>query len=143
MAYLTGLWMYIVPRRPSEDVHIQGGVTIVLSGADKSKLGDSPMTVSIRVMNRGDNVSISNITLQLPNVVVEQESFQVGSANLNIGPNTFGLGSVIVPHAAVANSEPYPPWDDTAELYLKLRASGGGGVTTDSIQTHPLPARFK
>jgi hypothetical protein len=134
MAYLTGIWMYIAPRRPSENVHIQGGATIILSQADKNKLGNSLMTVSIRVMEQDGP--------PWPNVVAYQDnSFQLGPALLNIGPNTFGI-SAIVPHSYVENSEAFPPGDHTAELYLKLRASGGG-VTTDSIKTHPLPARFK
>jgi hypothetical protein len=47
--------------------------------------------------------------------------------NPNIGPTTFGLNT-IVKHSKVASSE--PSYETSAELYLRVRAVGVGGVRT-------------
>jgi hypothetical protein len=119
MAKMIGVWMYVAPRSPSDDVNLTGGATLILTEADKRKLGDSLMRVLIRVM---DDDTFSD------NTVYKDDNFQLGPANLlNIGPNTFGI-SAIVPHSKVANSE--PSYESSAELYFRVAGVGGGGVTT-------------
>jgi hypothetical protein len=117
MAKMVGVWMYVAPRSPSDDVNLTGGATIILTEADKRKLGDRLMNVSIRVMD--DDTFFDD-------EVYKDDSFQLGPALLNIGPNTFGI-SAIVPHSKVANSE--PGYESSAELYFRVRASGGGVKT--------------
>ncbi|RDI57975.1 hypothetical protein [Microvirga subterranea] len=128
MAKMVGVWMYVAPRRPTDDVNLTGAATIILTEADRRKLGDGLMTVSLRVM---DDDTFSDDT------VYKDDSFQLGPALLNIGPNTFGLNA-IVPRSKVANSE--PGWESSAELYFRVRASGSG-VTTNwaNSQTESVP----
>ena len=119
MAKMVGVWMYVAPRRPSDNVNLTGAATIILTEADKRKLGDGFMKVSLRVMD--DDTWSSDDT------VYKDDSFQLGPANLNVGPNTFGI-SAIVPHSKVANSE--PSWQSSAELYFRVRASGAASRPT-------------
>jgi hypothetical protein len=128
MAKLVGVWMYIPPRRPSDHVRVQGGATLILTAADKDKLGNGLMKVAIRVMDQDPGPD---------NTVYQDNSFSLGPALLNIGPNTFGINE-IVPHSKVENSEPW--YESSAELYLRLRASGGA-VTTRWVnsQTENVP----
>lgn len=118
MAKMVGVWMYVAPRLPTDDVNLTGGATIILTEADKRKLGDGLMNVSIRVM---DDDTFGDDT------VYKDDTFQLGPALLNIGPSTFGF-SAIVPHSKVEESEPV--WEGSAELYFRVRASGGG-ITTN------------
>jgi hypothetical protein len=37
MARMVGVWMYVAPRRPSDNVNLTGGATIILTEADKRK----------------------------------------------------------------------------------------------------------
>jgi hypothetical protein len=114
MAKMVGVWMFVAPREPSDDVNITGGATIVLTEADKRRLGDGGMNVQIRVM---DDDTFSDDTVHT------DDSFTLGAASLNIGPNTFGINA-IVPHSRVMGSE--PSFETSAELYLRMRAVGGG-----------------
>jgi hypothetical protein len=125
---MVGVWMYVAPRNPSDDANLTGAATIILTEADKRKLGNGLMTVSLRVM---DDDTFGDDT------VYQDDSFQLGPANLNIGPNTFSI-SAIVPHSKVEKSE--PGWESSAELYFRVRASGGG-VTTNwaNSQTEDVP----
>lgn len=118
MAKMVGVWMYVSPRRVNEDVRLTGAATIVLTEADRRKLGERLMKVSLRVM---DDDTFSDDT------VYKDDSFQLGPGLLNVGPNTFTI-SAIVPRSKVADSE--PSWESAAELYFRVRASGGG-VTTN------------
>jgi hypothetical protein len=119
MAKMVGVWMYVAPRRPSDPVNLTGGATIILTEADKRKLGDGFMKVTIRVLDEDPFSSDDE--------VYKDNSFQLGPGLLNIGPNTFGI-SAIVPRSKVEDSE--PSWQSSAELYFRVRASGGG-VTTN------------
>jgi hypothetical protein len=111
--------MYVEPRRPNDDVKLTGGATIILTEADKRKLGDGFMTLSVRVMD--DDSSSSDDT------VYKDDSFMIGPELLsNVGPNTIGI-SAYVPRSKVENSE--PSWQSSAELYFRVRASGGGVKT--------------
>ena len=118
MAKMVGVWMFVEPRRVGDDVRLRGAGTIIITEADRRKLGNSLMRVSLRVM---DDDTFSDDT------VFQDDSFQLGPGLLNIGPNTFTI-SAIVPHNKVANSEPF--WESSAELYFRVRASGSG-VTTN------------
>lgn len=128
MAKMVGVWMYVEPRRPDDDVRLTGAATIIVTEADKHKLGNGFMTVSIRVM---DDDTFSD------DIVYQNNSFQLGPALLNIGPNTFGI-SAIVPHNKVENSEPW--WEGSAELYFKVRAAGGSVATNWGVsQNEDVP----
>jgi hypothetical protein len=130
MAKMVGVWMYVAPRRPTDPVNLTGAATIILTEADKRKLGDSLMRISLRVM---DDDTFSDDT------VYTDDSFQLGPANLNIGPNTFGI-SAIVPRSKVENSEPF--WESSAELYFRVRASGGG-IKTNWANSQIEDVRFE
>jgi len=117
MAKLVGVWIYEEPRSPSDDVKLQGGATLILSEQERRKIGDNLMKVSIRVMD--DDTAFDD-------ELYKDDTFQLGPANLNIGPSTFGF-SATVAHSKVANSETSS--ESWAELYFRVRASGGG-VTT-------------
>src|SRR5439155_26330267 len=84
---------------------------------ERRKIGDNLMKVSIRVMD--DDTAFDD-------ELYKDDTFQLGPANLNIGPSTFGF-SATVAHSKVANSETSS--ESWAELYFRVRASGGG-VTT-------------
>jgi hypothetical protein len=130
MAKMTGVWIYVAPRSASDDVNITCGATIILSEAEKHKIGNSLMNVSCRVM---DDDAVSDDTVHVDN------SFQLGPALLNIGPSTFQLG-VIVPHSKVQDSEPGS--ESWAELYCRVRASGGG-VTTNWANSQNWDVRYE
>jgi hypothetical protein len=117
MAKLVGVWIYEEPRSPSDDVKLQGGATLILSEPERRKIGDNFMKVSIRVMD--DDTAFDD-------ELYKDDTFQLGPANLNIGPSTFGF-SATVARSKVANSETSS--ESWAELYFRVRASGGG-VTT-------------
>lgn len=130
MAKMVGVWMFVEPRRPTDDVRLRGAATIIITEADRRKLGDSLMRVSLRVM---DDDSFSD------DLVQQDDSFQLGPALLNVGPNTFTI-SAIVPRSRVENSEPF--WESSAELYFRVRASGGG-VTTNWANSQNEDVRFE
>jgi hypothetical protein len=119
MAKLVGLWIYEVPRKPSDDVQLLGGATLILTEADKRKLGDGFMRVFIRV-KESDSA--------FDNTLYSDDSFQLGPGNLNIGPNTFGF-SATLKHKTVEESEPW--YEEWAELYFRLAATGAG----DAVKT--------
>jgi len=114
---IVGVWLYVTPRKVTDPANLIGAATIIVTEADKRKLGDSLMKVTIRVY---DEDSISDDKLY------EDSNFQLGPALLQIGPNTFGL-QAIVSRSTLENSE--PPWEGSAELYFKVMASGGGVST--------------
>lgn len=120
MAKLVGLWIFAWPRAVTGDAELQGGATLILTEADKQKLGDGFMTVHIRVYDY-DRWSSDD-------PMHSDDTFQLGPANLNVGPNTFGINA-LVKHAKLKTADPWP--QDTAELYFKLKAkSAAAGVET-------------
>lgn len=118
MAKMVGVWEYVVPRKSGDPVNLHGGATIIITEADKRKLGTSLMTVTIRVY---DDDTFSD------DLLYTNSSFQLGPGLLQVGPNSFTF-SALLSHATVANSEGW--FDSSAELYFRVRASGGG-VTTN------------
>ena len=129
MAKLTGVWIYEVPRGPKDDVQLLGGATLIVTEADRRTLGDNFMRVRIKVM---DDDSVSDDTLY------DDNSFQLGPGLTQIGPNTFSF-SANLPHSKVKDSE--PSYENWAELYFRLRVSGGG-VTTSWVNTENEAVRF-
>jgi hypothetical protein len=120
MAKLVGVWIFAWPRKVTDDAELQGGATLILTEADKQKLGDGFMTVHIRVYD-WDRWSADDL-------VQSDDTFQLGPANLNVGPNTFGINA-LVKHAKLKAADPSS--QDTAELYFRLRvASSAAGVQT-------------
>ncbi|NOJ42235.1 hypothetical protein [Bradyrhizobium australiense] len=130
MAKLVGVWIYEEPRSPSDDVKLQGGATLILSEQERRKIGDNLMKVSIRVMD--DDFAFDD-------ELYKDDSFQLGPANLNVGPTTFGF-SATVAHSKVANSETSS--ESWAELYFRVRASGGG-VTTKWANSQNEDVQFE
>jgi hypothetical protein len=134
MARLVGVWIYAKPRPPAEDVEISGGFTLILSEEDKRKLGDQPMTVDQRVYD-WDKDSPDDL-------MYKDTSWQLGGANLNVGPNTFGL-SAIVKHSDMKEED---AWQNTVELYHQLRVTSAVGVNAQFKNSEPedrAKARFK
>lgn len=130
MAKLTGAWIYETPRGPLDDVQLLGGATLIMTEADKRKLGDNFMKVRIKVM---DDDTFSDDTLY------DDASFQLGPGLTKIGPNSFTF-SADLPHSKVKNSEPSS--EEWAELYFRVRAAGGG-VTTNWASTENEDVRFE
>jgi hypothetical protein len=133
MAQMVGVWMYVAPRNPSDDVNILCGGTMILSKAEREQIGDSLMTVSIRVMDYDPGPD---------DLVHVDNSFQLGPALLKIGPTAVGV-NVIVPHSEVQSSEPF--YEKWAELYVRVRASGGGVTTNwaDSLSQGHWDVKYK
>ncbi|GAA2760830.1 hypothetical protein [Actinopolymorpha rutila] len=117
MAKLVGTWEYVEPRKVEDDVNLVGATTLIMTEADRRKLGDNSMKLQVRVM---DDDTFGDDT------VYADDSFQVGPALSQVGPNTIGLNAV-VKHSKVEDSEPV--WEGSAELYFKVRAVGPGVVT--------------
>lgn len=117
MAKMVGVWLYVVPRKASDAVNCHGGATIIITEADKRKLGNSLMTVTVRVY---DDDAFSD------DLLYTNSSFQLGPALLQVGPNSFTF-SAQLSHSTVANSESW--FESAAELYFRVRAAGGGVST--------------
>jgi len=67
-------------------LELLGGATLILTQADKQKLGNGLMNVHIRLLD-WDQYS--------PDDLVQQDDrFSLGPANLNVGPNTFGVNAL-------------------------------------------------
>jgi hypothetical protein len=77
------------------------------------------MTVKIRVLD-WDRFSADD-------VLHSDDSFQLGPALLNVGPNTFGINALI-PHSKLR--EEWYEGRNYAELYFRLRAEGSGVSTS-------------
>jgi hypothetical protein len=116
---LVGAWIYCTPRKPSDDAELLGGAVLILTEADKLKLGNGLMKVHIRVMD-WDKYSPDDL-------VQTDDSFSLGPANLNVGPNTFGINA-LVKHSKMVTVDPSS--QTNAELYFRLRAVGGSVATT-------------
>ena len=121
MAKLRGVWIYAVPRPPTDDLELLGGFTLILDAADKQKLGDGLMKVHIHVMDWDEYSS--------DDLVQKDDSFQLGPANLNVGPNTFGINA-FVKHSKLKTIEGNDPDQNTAELYFHLQAEKVGSGPT-------------
>ena len=133
MVKLVGVWIYGVPRPPTDDLELLGGFTLILDAADKQKLGDGLMKVHIHVMDWDEYSS--------DDLVQKDDSFQLGPANLNVGPNTFGINA-FVKHDKLKTVEGGDPDQNTAELYFRLRTVGGA-VATSWANSQNEKARYK
>ena len=127
MAKIVGVWMYVAPRKPSDDVTLTGAYTLILTEEEKRKIGDNLLIEQFRVM---DDDTFSDDEVYKP-----QFPFQIGPANVNAGPNTYPL-QVTLPRSKVVNSEP------SYELYFRVRLSGGG-VTTNWANSQTERVRYK
>ena len=132
MAKLVGGWIFAWPRKPADDAELQGGATLILTEADKQKLGDGLMTVHIRVYD-WDRWSADDL-------VQSDDTFQLGPANLNAGPNTFGINA-LVKHSKLQAADPSS--QDTAELYFRLRATSATGVKTSWANSPNEHVKYK
>lgn len=116
-ARMLGVWEYInnPKRSTNEDLNLTVGGTIILNTEALRKLGEQLLTVKIEVK---DEDAISD------DLLYTDQTFQIGIHDTN--PRCFYVG-VIVPHQTLNDSEPF--WEDFAEIYCRVSASGGGVQT--------------
>jgi hypothetical protein len=123
MAKMVGVWLYEQPLNSPTDVYLEVGGTIVLTEQEVNKIGDGLITVSTQIW---DDDTFSD------DLVFTDNSLQLGPADRQVGPNGF-VYTIRVPRSKVNDSE--PDYESTAELYARVKASGGG-VTTGSTNSN-------
>ena len=133
MAKLVGAWIFASPRKFTDDAELLGGTTLILSEAERQKVGNGQMTVQIRVYD-WDKWSDDDI-------VHKDDNFTLGPANLNVGPSTFFINALIK-HDKLQAAEPDPD-QNTVELYFRLRVISAVGVKTGWVNTPNENVRYK
>jgi hypothetical protein len=117
MAKMLGVWINVQFPNLRDELYLQVGGTIILRDDEVPKLAEKLMNVQITVM---DDDTFSD------DVIMRDSSFSVGIHDTN--PHCF-VTTVRVPRKAIEDSEPF--WDSYAELYCKVKATGGGVTTNE------------
>jgi hypothetical protein len=125
-AKLVGVWMFIPPRRSSDNVNVQGAATLILTAKERDKIGNKLMNIQVKVMDQDPGPD---------HKVHEDNSFSLGPALLNIGPTTFGINA-IVPHDDVEDPEPFFE-------FAFAGASVWGGVATRWVNSQTEDVAFE
>jgi hypothetical protein len=113
MAEMVGVWIYVPPRNRTDPMNLTVGWTTLLDEAEVRKLGDSLMTVQLRVMK---------LPIIEAAVYVNDNLVELGPAGRQVGPNSF-TDEVIVPRQNLGRSA-------EGILLAEVRAIGPG-VATD------------
>lgn len=117
MAKMLGVWTNVQFPNLRDELYLQVGGTIILRDDEVPKLTNKLLNVRVTVM---DDDTFSD------DFIFEDASFSVGVHDTS--PHCF-VTTVRVPRKKVEDSEPF--WDSYAEVYCKVKASGGGVSTNE------------
>jgi hypothetical protein len=121
MAKMVGVWIWVWPRQIADAVNLTVGGTVILTEEDVARIGDEMLLLGIRIMDRdpGPDDKVDDVS----------DTF---AGPFNVGPNSFQIEQITVPHDDVANSE--PGTESVAELYVKAKVKPA--TVTHNIQSN-------
>ena len=128
MAKMVGVWIFVHPRKVTDNAKLTVGGTVIMSQAEVRKLGVGLLPIAIKV--RDDDTFFDD------NV---QNSNNFFFAAHQVGPNSFTT-DVTIPHSKLVDSE--PSTESVTELYARVRGASSS-VSTDWTDSQTEDVRFE
>ena len=128
MAKMVGVWIFVHPRKVTDNAKLTVGGTVIMSQAEVRKLGVGLLPIAIKV--RDDDTFFDD------NV---QNSNNFFFAAHQVGPNSFTT-DVTIPHSKLVDSEPSA--ESVTELYARVRGASSS-VSTDWTDSQTEDVRFE